>query len=298
MTKDLLQRFIFENEPVRGEYVKLEESLQTILNQHNYPAAVRKLLGEALCAAALLSAIIKFTGRLTVQFRGKGKLKLLLAQCNDQYHLRGLAKYEGDLSYEELMSAFHDGVLVIMLDSGAKGQRYQGVVKWQGDSLAASIEHYFRDSEQLATKIWLHSEHDTATGFLLQVIPPADKDARGIENEIINPSWQRIVKLTEAADQNILQQAGYPELLTLVYPDETIRIFDAAHVSFFCGCTRKRGQDAIELLGREEAESELQDKQCIVVTCDFCNKEYVFDRVDVEAIFKNSEQPPSDTHLH
>src|SRR3990167_6218006 len=146
MTKDLLQRFIFENEPVRGEYVKLEESLQTILNQHNYPAAVRKLLGEALCAAALLSAIIKFTGRLTVQFRGKGKLKLLLAQCNDRYHLRGLAKYEGDLSYEELMSAFHDGVLVIMLDSGAKGQRYQGVVKWQGDSLAASIEHYFRDS--------------------------------------------------------------------------------------------------------------------------------------------------------
>ncbi len=89
---DILQRFIFENDPVRGEYIKLHESYQTILQQHDYPAAVRTLLGEALCVAALLSAIIKFEGRLTVQFRGKGKLRLLLAQCDDQNQLRGFSQ--------------------------------------------------------------------------------------------------------------------------------------------------------------------------------------------------------------
>ncbi len=297
MNHDILQRFIFENEPVRGEYVKLDDSLQTILQQHDYPPAIRQLLGESLCTAALLSAIIKFTGRLTVQFRGKGKLKLLLVQCNDQYQLRGLAKYDDNISYEEMIDSFRDGVLMIMLDSGVKGQRYQGVVEWKGSSLAETIENYFRDSEQLATKIWLRTNDEHAAGFLLQVIPMAEQGV-GIQNEIIMPSWQRILRLTEAADMDKLIEAKYPELLTQMYPDETLRIFDGSPVVFHCGCTRKRGEDAISLLGREEAEEEIRDKQTIVVTCDFCNKEYIFDRVDVEAIFKNHGQPPTDISLH
>lgn len=299
MTKDLLQRFIFENEPVRGEYVKLENSFQAVLSQHDYPPAVRQILGECLCAASLLSAIIKFEGRLTVQFRGKGRLKLLLAQCDSKNHLRGLAKYDGDLSYDELMSAFQEGILMIMLDSGTKGQRYQGVVEWQGNSLAESIQGYFRNSEQLATKIWLKSDETCAVGFLLQVIPVSENATRELEREIVNPSWYRIIKQTEAADINLLMSAPYPEFLTQLYPDETIRVFAASSIEFFCGCTRKRGEEAIELLGCDEAEEEIKDKQCIAVTCDFCNKEYLFDRADVEAIFdKNRGSPPPDTKLH
>ena len=297
MTHDILQRFIFENDPVRGEYIKLQESLHTILQQHDYPAGVQKVLSEALCVAALLSAIIKFKGRLTVQFRGKGKLRLLLAQCDDQNQLRGLAKYDGEYSYEDLMASFKDGVLVIMLDSGSNGQRYQGVVEWVGSSLAESIEHYFQHSEQLATKIRLAVNEKYAVGFLLQVVPMSQHSSLGIHNEIIMPSWQRIVTLSEAATEEVLLNREYPDLLTHLYPDETIRIFDGTPVVFHCGCTRKRGQDAIYVLGREEAEDELKDKQSIVVTCDFCNKEYVFDRIDVEEIFRNHDQPP-DTHLH
>lgn len=298
MTKDLLQRFIFENEPIRGEYIKLEDSLQTILAQHAYPPAIQRLLGEGLCAAALLSATIKFKGRLTVQFRGKGKLQLLLAQCDDKYQLRGLAKYDGDVTYEELMDSFQNGVLMIMLDSGVAGQRYQGVVEWQGNSLAESIQGYFRDSEQLATKIWLNADDQRAVGYLLQIIPVADENARAMESEIVNPSWHRIISQTEASNLQALLDSSYPELLTQIYPDETIRVFDASPVTFHCGCTRKRGEDAISLLGRDEAEEELREKQSIVVTCDFCNKEYVFDRVDVEAIFKKYGESPPDTHLH
>jgi len=298
MTHDILHRFIFENDPVRGEYIKLQDSFHTIVQQHDYPPAVQRLLGEALCVATLLSAIIKFKGRLTVQFRGKGKLRLLLAQCDDQNQIRGLAKYDGVSSYEELVAAFHDGVLVIMIDTGANGQRYQGVVEWKGDSLAESIEHYFQRSEQLATKIMLSVDEKAAVGYLLQVVPMMEQNSLGIQNEIIMPSWQRIISLTEKANESILKDRTYPELLTHLYPEETIRIFDGANVTFHCGCTRKRGQDAIYILGRKEAEEELKDKQSIVVTCDFCNKEYVFDRVDVEEIFRLHDQPPPDTHLH
>jgi len=291
---DTLQRFVFEKAPVRGEYIHLEESFQAIMNQHSYPEPIRKLLGEALCVAGLLCAIIKFNGRLTVQFQGKGSLKLLLAQCDNHFHIRGLAKWEGNMSYTDLMESFNQGVLVIMLDSGPSN-RYQGIVSWRGNSLAESIEGYFQNSEQLDTKIWLNVNGKSASGYLLQVIPNPSK---GIENEIIHPHWERITKLTSNMQANELLEHDYQGLLNYLYPDEEIRIFPAVDVQFKCTCSRKRGEDAIAILGREEAEAELKEKQTIVVTCDFCNQEYIFDRIDVMKIFASKDNPPSHTQLH
>lgn len=295
---DTLQRFIFENDPVRGEYIKLVECYQTVMQQHQYPDIIRNVLGEALCIAALLSAIIKFKGRLTIQLRGKGKLQLLLAQCDDQNQLRGLAKYDDDITKETLNESLKDCLLVMMLDSGSSGQRYQGIVEWKGNSIAESIEHYFQHSEQLDTRIWFSVNEHYAIGYLLQIIPLQEKHSAGLQNEILTPSWQRIIGLTEQHVVSELNKHEYPEFLTKLYPEETLRIFSGTKVKFHCGCTEKRGRDAIYVLGREEAEAELKDKQVIVVTCEFCNKEYVFDRVDVEQIFRSGDKMPPDNHLH
>lgn len=286
---DNLQRFIFENAPVRGELIHLQKSFQTVINQHPYPPAIRQLLGEALCVAGLLSAIIKFEGRLTVQFRGKGKLKLLLAQCDNQFNVRGLAKWEGKLSYRDLMDSFNDGVLMIMLDSGAKN-RYQGIVSWRGNSLVESIEGYFQDSEQLATKIWLSVGETSAAGMLLQVVPGKERTTDSIDMDAAEPDWMRLTRQAgnlDLADMFVLDDQT---LLTKLYPEEEIRLFDALPIQFSCTCSRKRSAEAISILGKEEAEDELKNNKTIVVTCDFCNKEYIFDRADVAKIFEG--RPP------
>lgn len=295
---DSLERFIFENMPVRGEYIHLQESFLAIVEQHQYPPAIRQILGEALCVAGLLSAIIKFDGRLTVQFRGNGKLKLLLAQCDNRNQIRGLAKWDGELSYEDLMDSFNQGVLVIMLDSGPTKQRYQGIVSWRGNSLVESIEGYFQDSEQLTTKLWLAVNENSAAGFLLQIVPVADKSKRPMEQEIVEPHWEHITKLTQRLVPEMLFEQDYKTLLTSLYSDEEIRVFSSMPVSFKCTCSRKRGEDAILILGKEEAEAELVNKNSIAVTCDFCNKEYIFDRIDVAEIFERKDGPSSSTIIH
>lgn len=297
--EDKLQRFIFENAPVRGEHVRLQASYQTIIQQHDYPPALKKLLGEALCATVLLSAIIKFKGRLTLQFRGKGKLKLLLAQSDNNFNLRALAKWSGEMSFEELMESFNEGVLVIMLDGGAQKGQYQGIVAWRGNSLVESLEGYFRESEQLATKIWMEVTETQVVGYLLQAIPNAGVADHVIENELIAPHWEHIMKLTSKMYPIDLLTIDCTSLLTLLYQDEEIRVFPAIDVRFGCTCSRQRGADAIRILGQEEAESELKDKNSIVVTCDFCNEEYIFDRVDVAKIFEDDDNaPPTDIQLH
>lgn len=293
--KDLLQRFIFDKASIRGEFIHLQDSYQTIINQHVYPSPIRELLGEALCVAGLLSAVIKFSGRLSVQFRGNGKLKLLLAQCDNDFHMRGLVKWEGELSHDELINSLKQGVLVIMLDSGTHSSRYQGVVPWQGESLAESIEGYFRDSEQLPTKLWLSVSDRRAAGFLLQIVPSKDKEP--LKDEALHLNWDWAIKQAESLKPEDLLKMDDESLLRKLYPDEEIRIFSPMPVSFQCNCSRRRGEEAILILGQHEAEEELKNNQTLVVTCDFCNKEYIFDKSDVAQIFDKLGKPPTDV-LH
>lgn len=201
MNNDILQRFIFENAAVRGEIVHLNESFQQIVSQHQYPPLLQRLLGEMLAVVTLLSAVIKFKGRLTVQFQGKGKLKLLLAQCDNQFHIRGLAQWDGELHEDDLPEAFKNGVLVIIMDPEGGGQSYQGIVSWEGHSIAQSIEAYFRNSEQLPTRLWLSVDGHQAAGLLLQIMPETKKPSKKtltIEKfSQFDQAWEDIIHLTE-----------------------------------------------------------------------------------------------------
>lgn len=290
--KDLIQRFIFDNAPVRGEILHLNDSYKTIMQQHNYPPIIQKFLGEALVAATLLNAIIKFKGRLTVQFRGNGKLKLLMAQCNQQFQLRGLAQWNGDLSETEIWDALNQGVLAIMMDPETPGgKRYQGVVAWKGDSLAETLEGYFYQSEQLPTRLWLSVDEKCAAGMLLQVMPKE-------KPELYQDDWERLIILTNTIKAPELLQLDNHVLLHRLYSEDEVRVFEKVPVEFCCNCSIERGENAISILGQAEAEQELKAKQEIVVTCEFCNKEYVFDSVDVACIFKKGDKPPSSTQIH
>lgn len=292
---DSIQRFIFENADVRGELVHLTNSFQSIMDQHNYPPSIRKILGEVLVVVSLLSAIIKFKGRLTVQFQGKSPLKLLLGQCNNQFELRGLAQWDGDLSEEDIMLAVKTGTLAIMIFPDNSTKPYQGIVSWQGDSLAQSIEGYFKDSEQLPTRVWLAVNDTTATGLLLQPLPK--EGARKTTPVPGDHDWEHIVYLTDTITPNELLFLDNQTLLHRLYSQEEVRVFPPEPVVFRCTCSIARSENVIRMLGQEEAESELKEKQQIIVTCEFCNKEYAFDRVDVANIFKKGDQNSS-TQVH
>lgn len=288
--QDKLQRFLFESAFVRGEIVHLHQTYQLIIEQHEYPPIIRQLVGQALVLVSLLTGIIKFKGRLTLQFQNKSGLKLLLAQSNQDLQIRALAQWEGELDEAQLAEDLKKGILAIMMDPDSSTQRYQGVVSWRGDSLAESIEGYFQDSEQLLTRIWLAIDDTRAAGLLLQALPGAAESNAD--------KWEHLTILTDTIKADELLTLETKTLLHRLYSEEDIRIFEAAPVEFKCTCSPERGQNAILLLGREEAEEELQLKQVIVVRCDFCNHEYIFDRVDVETIFRQGGIPPSSTQIH
>ncbi|MFK3736412.1 Hsp33 family molecular chaperone HslO [Massilia sp. TN1-12] len=296
-SKDTLQKFIFDNAAVRGELVEISNAWREIQSRHDYPKAVRSLLGEMVAAAALLSANLKFNGSIVMQIHGDGPVKLLVVDCDADLHLRATAKLRDgavvadDAKVEELLNAGGQGRFVITLDPQDKvpGQQpYQGVVPLVGDDIATIIENYMLRSEQMDTKLWLAADDQVARGLLLQKLPRNSN----IEGQVAQASeeedaetWNRAVMLGQTLKQEELLSTDVETLLKRLFWEETIRVFDPLHPEFHCTCSREKVGNMLKMLGREEVESALHDLGELGINCDFCGKHYGFDAVDCAQLF-------------
>lgn len=273
---DTLRRFIFEKLPVQGRYVHLDASWRAVLERQDYPAPVRTLLGEAMAAMALLSTTLKFDGAITLQVQGDGPLHLLVVQCTSRLSLRGLARWHGDLSDSSLQKLLGEGRLALTIEPSEKGERYQGIVPLEGETLAASLEGYFQRSEQLPTRLWLTAGADCASGLLLQVMPERQR----------NPdAWQHVTVLADTVTSKELKTLSAEQLLQRLYHEEDVRLFEATPVAFRCQCSRERIEATLRSLGAEEMHSILREQGKVHVDCEFCGRGYDFDAVDVQTLF-------------
>ena len=292
MLMDTLQRFIFENAAVRGELVEISDTWQQVQARKDYPAPVRTLLGEMLAAAALLSANLKFNGMLVLQVHGDGPVRLLVVECDSDLRLRATAKLApdavipDDATLTQLVNAQGHGRFVITLDPKDKlpGQQpYQGIVPLDGDSVAVVIENYMLRSEQLDTKLWLAADQQVSRGLLLQKLPreggidaPVSDDAE---------SWNRTVMLASTLRTEELLSTDISTLMRRLFWEETIRVFEPRHPSFYCSCTREKVGNMLKMLGKPEIDSALADLGKLAINCDFCGQHYEFDKVDCAQLF-------------
>lgn len=289
-SSDATQRFLFNLTNVRGELTQLTHSYSEILAKHNYPANIETLLGELLAAAALLTATVKLEGILSLEVRsahqGDNQVSLLMAECSTNNtgtnNLRAVANYKGQPpASTNLEEIFGKGQLVITLDP-YQGQRYQGIVSLNPESLAASLEDYFANSEQLATKIWLATankdKQPTAAGFLLQQLPD---DANSQDPD----AWARLTSLAATLTTEELTQLTSEQLLFRLFHEEELRLFTPNLVKFACSCSRERLSRALVSLGEQQINEILQEEGQITTSCHFCNSQYQFTAVDLAQAF-------------
>ncbi|NOS74299.1 MAG: Hsp33 family molecular chaperone HslO [Methyloglobulus sp.] len=282
--QDILRRFMFEDVGIRGLWISLSTSWQTARQHQHCAENVQLQLGQALTAVALLSATIKFNGSMILQAQGDGPLKTLVAQATHDRKIRGLIRGSDTVSMGSLQEMFGEGRLVLTV-SPANGQPYQGIVPLQGVNLAAALETYFAQSEQLNTRLWLFANETQASGLLLQELPSQLND---------KADWERIEMLASTVTEHEMLELDCEELLFRLFNEEKVRLFDAEPVEFDCSCSRIKIENALRMLGRQELESVLQERAQIEVNCEFCNKYYRFDRIDVEQILRSGKNISTD----
>ncbi|SNR74648.1 molecular chaperone Hsp33 [Methylobacillus rhizosphaerae] len=289
---DQLHRFLFENTPVRGNIVHLDESFTQALQNHDMPSTLRKSLGELMAASALLAATLKLQGgALILQVQGKGPLKLLVVECTADLGLRATAKWEGNLDGMSFNDMVSDGQFVITLDPRDGGQPYQGIVSVEGGSIAETLQNYMLRSEQIDTHMWLTCDGRSAAGMLLQKLPdqPDAEDA---------DTWNRIVMLAETVQDDELLNLAAISLLQRLFSEEDIRLFKEQNLKFQCNCSRENVANMLRMLGEEEVADILAQEDTIDINCDFCNKEYHFDQVDAEQLFSTEIVLPGNNIRH
>ncbi len=395
-----VRRFILENQPVRGYWVDLDSAWQALRAHQHYTPAVQNLLGEAVSASVLLAATLKFQGTLTLQLEGKGDVRLLVAQCSNDFKVRAVARLsedaaaasesvagavngasgedapaavEGSASGEgasavprgtasggvgastgpggsappvgtsvnaasanakrvearefagifdlgaraDGMDAFailpkvadalsaasfrqlvgENGRVIVTIEGGDNGMRYQGIVPLDGDSLAECLESYFASSEQLPTRLRLAANGDRTVGLLLQKLP----EPGGVDMEEGSPSavaWrdaERGIAAIRAAD---LVGASLQPLLEERFGQRDVRVFKGASVEFSCRCSQARVAGLLRSLGVEEVRDVLREQGAVEVTCEFCQRPYKFDAFAVEQLFAPGATPDIGQSVH
>ena len=289
MERDSLHRFVFENTNVRGELVHLDASWQAVLQRHEYPPAVRELLGQAMAASVLLGATIKFQGSLILQVQGEGPVTLLVVQATNERTLRGMAQWQGEVPPAPLNELFGKGRLVITIQPEGSRERYQGIVDLGDKGLADALEGYFQRSEQLPTRLWLAADSRYAAGLLLQRLPAEYADP--YEKAEAEENWSRITQLGSTVTAPELLDLPFRDLIHRLYHEETVRVFESEPVSFRCTCSRERIEETLRGLGYPEVRGILEEQSKVGVDCSFCNQHYEFDSVDVERVFAADVSP-------
>lgn len=274
---DTISRFTFDDCAVRGEHVLLDRSYQELLAIHHYPPVVAELLGELCAAACLLAETIKFDGLLTLQIRSEGEIPLIMAEVTNQQSFRAIARQAQQASSRDFQQLFTNGQLVLTIQP-KNGKPYRGIVMLDGNSLASSIGAYFAQSEQLETRLWLHSDGQRASGFLLQQLPGDDNSEQ----------WQHLSHMASTLTQEELLNLPRETVLYRLYHEESVRLHPEKPVQFQCTCTRERLEHALISLGEAELRDIIEEKSVIDANCEFCNRFYSFTAADVDAMFGNS----------
>lgn len=287
--------FEIEDADVRGQAVRLHRSIDQVLKQHEYPAAVSIFVGEILSVAVMLGVSLKFNGRLSLQTKSDGPVSMVVADFFAPGMVRAYARFDEAKVAEAVEAAqgnrltvpelLGKGQFMMVIDQGADTEIYQGIVALEGDSITQCAETYFLQSEQIATSVKVavsevftgEGQSWTAGAIMIQHLPKAGEGKKERED---TPAeiWNRINILMGTAKDHELTDPSLSseELLYRLFNEDGVRAFEGTDVEPGCTCGEKKVRGVLNGFDPAERDHMVVDGK-IAVTCEFCNSTYDFD---------------------
>ena len=287
MSADSVIPFAFETLPVRGALIHLGRTWRRMQRDHDYSPLLVETLGHAAAATGLIAQSLKFDGAITLQIQGSGALQMLVMQCTSAHEMRGMAVAQEDAGARDFTDLARGARCAITVDSGERP--YQGIVAMDGESLSASLEHYFQRSVQVPSHIALVANDEVAGGILLQQMPgqPIDAD-----------DWNRLHFLVATLSTADFAGDVGADLLAKLFAEDDVRAYDSRPVRFQCRCSAGKTEDVLRMIGEAEARQALTEQGDIEIVCEYCGRRRRYDAVDVERVFAAKPVSPGPDSLH
>jgi len=272
----------------RGRIVRLGPVLDEVLAAHAYPPAIEALLAEALTLTALMGTTLKDAGgQLTLQTQTQqGVLNLLVCDYKGG-ELRGYVQFDADRLAESpenpsLFALFGQGFMTITFDQAATGERYQGIVPLDGDSLAEAAQNYFIQSEQIPTLVRVGLGRTAggghvAGGLFLQHLPEGEEGRERLHTRLDHPDWERVEMLGTTVTAEELADPGL-SLEALVWrlfnEEEGVRLLSTVDMSRGCRCNADYIAQVIAKFSPEDQAEMADEHGMIIVDCAFCARKF------------------------
>ena len=282
--QESLTKFVFLNHQIKGEIIQVNKVFEEFTIHKNYPQPVKKLLGELFIATNLMAATLKFNGKITTQIQGNGPLNLAVINTTNNFINKGTARYDKklikkEMSFKQLLG---DAQLVVSIEPD-KGEKYQGVIALDKDSLSDCIKQYFLQSEQIDTDLIIRVDANinNLAGILLQKLPSnSDSDITTDLN-----SFEHVLTLANTIKNDELFELSPNDILYRLFNQEKVKVFEPEVISFNCGCSQDKSDTVVRSLGLEEANKILSEQGKISIICEYCGKEYYFNKDKIEQLF-------------
>ncbi|HPD83281.1 MAG TPA: Hsp33 family molecular chaperone HslO [Alphaproteobacteria bacterium] len=300
---NIVRPFQLEVSSLRGRIVRFNDALNSILTPHNYPEVVSQLLAETITLCALLSSMLKYEGVFTLQTQGDGPISMLVADMTSDGEIRGCASFNEErlMKVTKQLSVFSDdvdessdnhlaqllgkGYIAFTVDQGDKSERYQGIVELKGKSLVDCVQHYFNQSEQIGTGIKMAAAKRDGKwysgGIMLQHMPEeGGSKGEKVETNLDEDDWRRAMILMGSCteDELLAKDLTSYDILMRLFHEEGVRVFKPTRLSHVCRCSEEKVEKVIMMMGEEDIDEMSVDGK-IVLTCEFCSKDYVLDPV-------------------
>ncbi|NCV27256.1 MAG: hypothetical protein EBW69_00380 [Nitrosomonadales bacterium] len=279
MKSDLITRFIINNSSIRGNIIRIKNSLGELKKSLTIPEQLTSSFNEIITVCPMLAATLKFEGGLILQIQGKKSLKLIIAESDNDFKIRGTIKLS-EHTNESFRDLIQDAIVALTVIHKDQKTPYQGIIEVGSGEIKAMIEHYLTQSMQIKSKVFFHQTKNESFGVLFQELPHENEEQKVITESL----WNDI----DLINSNALSD-GPEQFLKNIFTQNDVQIFEEHAVQYECSCNQEKIYKTISLIQENEIYSSIKD-DCIEMVCEYCHKKYTVTKEEIDIIFNKNQR--------
>ena len=279
MKTDVITRFVINNSSIRGNIIRIKNSLAQLKKSLAIPEQIASSFNEIVTVCPMLAATLKFEGGLILQIQGKKSLKLIIAESDNDFKIRGTIKLTENTK-ESFQDLIQDAIVALTVIHKDQKTPYQGIIEVGSGEIKAMIEHYLTQSMQIKSKVFFHQTKTESFGVLFQELPHENEEQKLITESLWNDI--DLIKSDTLSD-------GPEQFLKNIFSQNDVQIFEEHSVEHECSCNQEKIYKTISLIQENEIYSSIKN-DCIEMVCEYCQKKYTVAKEEIDIIFNKTQR--------